>query len=91
MMVGKVQTYKYPRLHLHDQQRVHSIALLCPGFSLIVLEVCSHAWNQGVGAWLELVVSYPLTQAKEPCGLYSEAKLHEVVHHYEALVHCCHQ
>ena len=91
MMVSKVQTYKYPRLHLHDQQRVHSIALLCSGFSLIILEVCSHAWHQGVCAWLELVVSYSLTQAEEPCGLHSETKLHEVVHHYEALVHCCQQ
>ena len=66
---------------------MHSIALLCSGFSLIILEVCTHAWHQGVGTWLKLVVSYSLTQAEEPCGLHSEPELHEVVHHNEALVH----
>lgn len=87
MLIGKVQSHEYPRLQLHDQQRMHSIALLSSAFPLIILEVSTHAWHQGVGARLKLIVSDPLTQAKEPCGLHSESKLHEVVHHDEALVH----
>ena len=88
MLVGKVQSHKDTRFHLHDKQRVHSVALLSSCLPLVILEVCTHAWHQGVGTRLELVVSSPLTEAEEPSGLHSEPKLHEIVHHYEALIHC---
>lgn len=77
------------RVKLHNKEWVLSVALPL-ALTQVVIVVGITACQDGVVAGLQEEVARALAQSKEAGGLDAETKLLEMVHHYEALVYCCH-